>query len=154
MGSHGDALAWFDLAPGHGVLELHGLITAPGPALELHVEVIGAATETEDGEWIGSLEVGLSLSAGGLSHARLPDSGNSWADPTLFAPPLEVPRPQSQSARIFSRSLSRMTPANAGCLARFRRDRLLCRGALHGARGPEHRASSGRTLGGGIIGAT
>lgn len=28
---------WFDLSPGHGVLELHERVTAPGPALELHV---------------------------------------------------------------------------------------------------------------------
>jgi len=29
--------AWFDLAPDYGVLELHEAVTAPGPALELHV---------------------------------------------------------------------------------------------------------------------
>jgi hypothetical protein len=28
---------WFDLAPDHGVLELHEHLTSPGPALELHV---------------------------------------------------------------------------------------------------------------------
>jgi hypothetical protein len=57
-------LVWHDLAPDHGVLELHEELTAPGPALELHVvtdTATGAAAawwEDDEGTWLRIVEVG------------------------------------------------------------------------------------------------
>jgi hypothetical protein len=54
---------WFDLEPDYGVLELHEDVTAPGPALELHVALFERAGvvawwTTEHGETLGFVEVG------------------------------------------------------------------------------------------------
>jgi hypothetical protein len=55
---------WFDLAPDYGVLELDERVTAPGPALELHVvssKRVGLVAwwSTEQGETLGFVEIGL-----------------------------------------------------------------------------------------------
>ena len=56
--------AWFDLAPDHEVLELDERLTAPGPALELHIVVDVEAGETfawwmtDRGRMIGVADVG------------------------------------------------------------------------------------------------
>jgi hypothetical protein len=54
---------WFDLSPHYGVLELDEEVTAPGPALELHVvrsEGVGLVAwwSTERGETLRFVEVG------------------------------------------------------------------------------------------------
>jgi len=54
---------WFEVGPSYGVLELDEAVTAPGPALELHVlmsERIGLVAwwSTERGETLGFVEVG------------------------------------------------------------------------------------------------
>jgi hypothetical protein len=52
------------VAEDHVVVELHERLTAPGPALELHVVLdseTGAATawwEDDDGGWLGEARVG------------------------------------------------------------------------------------------------
>ena len=53
-----------DLAADYVVLELHEALTAPGPALELHVvqdSETGASIawwEADDGAWLGPAQVG------------------------------------------------------------------------------------------------
>jgi hypothetical protein len=54
----------FDLGPDYGVLELDEAVTAPGPALELHVVVservgLVARWSTDLGVSLGFIEVGL-----------------------------------------------------------------------------------------------
>jgi hypothetical protein len=57
-------VAWHDLAPDHGVLELHETFTAPGPPLELHLvrdSETGATAawwEDDDGRWLRIVDVG------------------------------------------------------------------------------------------------
>jgi hypothetical protein len=57
-------LAIHDLAADHVVVELHERVTAPGPALELHVVIDSETGETsawwedEDGRWLGTAMVG------------------------------------------------------------------------------------------------
>ena len=57
-----ETLAWFDLAPDYGVLELHEAVTSPGPALELHLAwgsgVTVAWWADADGEYLGPAPVG------------------------------------------------------------------------------------------------
>ena len=49
---------WFDLAPDYGVLEVDEAVTAPGPALELHLVTDGATGTSvawwSTDEWRGS----------------------------------------------------------------------------------------------------
>jgi len=54
---------WLDLAPDYGVLELDEAVTAPGPALELHVvrsqrAGVVAWWTTDAGRTLGFVEVG------------------------------------------------------------------------------------------------
>jgi hypothetical protein len=58
-----ETLAWFDLAPDYGVLELHEAVTAQGPALELHILTDSetgmtlAWWSTGDGRWLRAVRV-------------------------------------------------------------------------------------------------
>ncbi len=53
---------WHDVTSDHGILELHEDLTAPGPALELHVVnesgVAVAWWEDDNGTWLRIVDVG------------------------------------------------------------------------------------------------
>jgi hypothetical protein len=57
-------LVWHDLAPDHGVLELHEALTAPGLPPELHVVTdcetgsTAAWWEDDEGTWLWITDVG------------------------------------------------------------------------------------------------
>lgn len=60
-----DDSTWFELAAGHGVLELPERITKPGPALELHIIVPSDDSPTsawwlsDDGSWLRAAEIAV-----------------------------------------------------------------------------------------------